>query len=555
MLRVLLVEGDPHDAALLRDTLMEAADGKIDLVTANSFRAAIEIVQAEPLDVVLFDCGLPDGREFNMIAALHAAADLPIVALTDAGDERSALLAVQAGAQDGLVKGRIDGRLLLRAAQYAIERKRATETYRSLRHEQVARAQAEIGERRSRFLAQASQVLSSSLDAETALTGIVNLVTQHLANFCLVEVTEPGSTLCIAACQQPAAGDDLAQTWARSWRQHVEPQHPRTRALQQGESTIITQSAREVLLSTSVSAEEQAVLEQFAPSTCMVVPLLARGQVLGLLMLASPIGESQAITGTVEHVEDLAGRVALSIENARLYREMRSAAQARDEVLSVVSHDLRNPLAVVSMSAYQLRRSGISADDPRLALIEKIERASTRMTRLIDDLLDITCIDAGAVALTRVGHQVEGLLTEAIELHRPIAEGKSVLLEVRPSPNLPCVDADRHRALQVLSNLLGNAIKFTPAGGRVILVAKAAGAELLFQVQDTGPGIRSEDLPRLFDRFWQVSRGDRRGTGLGLAIAKGFVEAHGGRISVESSVGAGSTFSFTLPRHEEVSEA
>jgi signal transduction histidine kinase len=170
------------------------------------------------------------------------------------------------------------------------------------------------------------------------------------------------------------------------------------------------------------------------------------------------------------------------------------------------------------------------------------------MNRLIQDLLDIRRVEAGQLVVERKSMELTSLLEEAMETLRPLAATARIELSYDVPPGLPRVDADSGRILQVLSNLVGNALKFTPAGGRVTITASAGDGdgEVCLEIADTGPGIPADQLPHIFGRFWQARRGDRRGIGLGLAIAKGIVEAHEGRIWVESKVGEGSRFYFTL---------
>jgi signal transduction histidine kinase len=178
--------------------------------------------------------------------------------------------------------------------------------------------------------------------------------------------------------------------------------------------------------------------------------------------------------------------------------------------------------------------------------LQRVKRAGERMNRLVQDLLDVAKLEAGRLGITARPVDVSALLVEAEEMLRPLAAEKSIRLERTIGDGLPSVMADPGRVLQVIGNLVGNAIKFTPTGGRITLKAERVGSEVRFSVSDTGSGIPADQLPHIFGQFWQGDRTDRRGIGLGLAIAKGLVEAHGGRISVESRVGEGTTFWFTL---------
>jgi signal transduction histidine kinase len=180
--------------------------------------------------------------------------------------------------------------------------------------------------------------------------------------------------------------------------------------------------------------------------------------------------------------------------------------------------------------------------------IAMIKRAAEGMARMIQDLLDIARIESGNLAVERAAFPLAPFMDEAATLLRPLAEKQRQRLEVTVADAADSVCADRDRLLQILSNLVGNAVKFTPPGGTITLAADVEDGAVRFRVSDTGTGIRPEQVPHLFDRFWQATRGDRRGLGLGLPIVKGLIEAHESRIVVTSTVGQGTTFSFTIRR-------
>lgn len=245
--------------------------------------------------------------------------------------------------------------------------------------------------------------------------------------------------------------------------------------------------------------------------------------------------------------EELARRAALAIENARLFTEAQRATRARDEMLGVVAHDLRNPLNTITMGAELLLEVIPSERAMERRHAEIVRRAADRMNRLIQDLLDVRRMDEGRLTVDPHPEPVASVVGDAVEMLRPLAAASALTLEGELAADLPRVLVDPARVQQVFSNLLGNAIKFTPGGGHITLRAERASGEVRFAVTDTGPGIPTDQVPHIFGRFWQGNRGDRRGIGLGLAIAKGIVEAHGGRIWVESRLGEGSTFFFTVP--------
>ncbi|HEX8451211.1 MAG TPA: GAF domain-containing sensor histidine kinase [Longimicrobium sp.] len=290
--------------------------------------------------------------------------------------------------------------------------------------------------------------------------------------------------------------------------------------------------------------------------TGLVVPLADDEGVLGaLILLRSPgqgaFGDEEAAHArAMGDLLSVAFRRALVMEEERRARsEAETAVRTRDEMLSIVSHDLRNPLHTVGMSSSFLldvlpEGKGGEMVRKQLAIIK---RSTDSMNRMIEDLLDITRIETGRLAVDCSMVEVPTLLDEVESMMRPLAERAGLRMECHAGDRLPVLYADRDRLVQVFSNLVGNAIKFTPEGGIVTLRAEGMGGAVCFQVADTGAGIPAEHLPRLFDRFWQARRTDRRGLGLGLPIVKGIVEAHGGHVEVASTPGAGSTFSFTLP--------
>jgi PAS domain S-box-containing protein len=224
--------------------------------------------------------------------------------------------------------------------------------------------------------------------------------------------------------------------------------------------------------------------------------------------------------------------------------EAEAAVSAREEILAIVSHDLRNPLNSISISASVLETAGNGSPLPQVGIIH---RAVGRMSRLIQDLLDVGQITSGRLEVQPTAIALATLFEEIHIVLQPQLLRKNLHFAYESPDATLVVLADGHRIMQVLSNLIGNAIKFTPEGGRVSLSARRDGDHVLVEVSDSGQGIDQQDLPNIFDRFWQARRVRRGGVGLGLPIAKGIVDAHGGQIRVQSSPGVGTTFSFTLP--------
>jgi PAS domain S-box-containing protein len=259
------------------------------------------------------------------------------------------------------------------------------------------------------------------------------------------------------------------------------------------------------------------------------------------------LDERRAVHRVVHIIHDMTNQHRIEQENIRLVGEAQDALRAREDLLAIVSHDLRNPLGVVLASSALLLKSNLPPDKQERARrqVEAIQRAGNRMNRLIRDLLDFASIQAGRLSVSVRPQDVSAMVNEVLEVMEPLAAPKSLRLVAEVAPEL-AIRCDHDRVIQLFSNLVGNAVKFTPDGGTITVRAEADGDIVRFSVVDTGPGISADELPHVFDRYYQAQRKNRDGIGLGLSIARGIVEAHGGRIWVESEEGKGSTFSFTL---------
>jgi signal transduction histidine kinase len=431
------------------------------------------------------------------------------------------------------------------------ERKRAEEAARRLIEEQAARAAAEQAERRARFLAEASRVLGASFDYQTTLASLARLAVPELADFCVVDVIDGPKLDRLGVAHVDPSKEPLLRDAVRYARLRGPTAYHLRKPLEEGEPILLRFISEEALAANTLNEEHLRLTLQLRPHSLVSVPLRVGERVTGALSLYMSESGRRYGPEDLALAEELARRAALAVENARLFHAAEQATRARDELLGVVAHDLRNPLNTIAMGAGLLTEM-IPETEPALRhQAEIMRRAADRMNRLIQDLLDVKRVESGQLALEPRAQSPAALVADAVEMLRPLAAAASLELTSDAPADLPAVLADPPRVHQVLSNLVGNAIKFTPAGGCVVLRAELlADWEVRFAVVDTGPGIPPEQLPHVFGQFWQGKRGDTRGIGLGLAIARGIVEAHGGRIWVESQVGAGSTFYFTLPAAE-----
>jgi PAS domain S-box-containing protein len=283
------------------------------------------------------------------------------------------------------------------------------------------------------------------------------------------------------------------------------------------------------------------------------------------------MGERQQISGLRKSGEEFAAEASIQrmeVDGRHVYAavlrdvsarqraedKLHQAIKARDDMMGIVSHDLRNPANAVKMLA-----ASIIAEAERWAVspeiverVRVIQQAAAQMDTLIQDLLDVTRIEAGRLRVTPRSVDPRALIAEALEALQPIAVTAGVTLGATYEDDLPEVQVDPERMIQVLSNVVGNALKFTPSGGRVELRVVRAQQGIEIRVTDTGEGIEPAQLPHVFDRFFQAARGartgPRQGAGLGLPIASGIVEAHGGTIGIESIPGEGTTVTIALPR-------
>ena len=362
------------------------------------------------------------------------------------------------------------------------------------------------------ILAAAGAILGSSLEVATTAGAFTTFVvrTMKLGDVCSVDILRAGA----ATQRHVATIDEL-------------------------ESSDVDDSA----------IPARPTVQEHDGKTTVRAPLVVRGRIIGAMSVVVTDGRRVA-DGDVALLDELGKRAAMALENALVHEEARTALRRRDEVLVAVSHDLRAPLTGLLINSMRLLRAidaeGASYSSRKLA--DSIKRSADRLRNFVQEVLDVERIEGGALSIQKRHLDPASLVAEVLEMYAPLATEKSIALtvDVQHHRAFPC---DRERFLQVLGNLVGNAIKFTSSGGTVAIEVEPKDKDVLFRVRDTGPGIAADQLPRVFERLFRArtSEAAADGIGLGLAIAKGIVEAHGGQIWAESTVGVGSTFSFTLP--------
>lgn len=441
-----------------------------------------------------------------------------------------------------VIAGDISGRLRREVARTEV-----------LERERSARAEAEAAERRARFLAEGSALLNGTLDYRTTLDNLARLAVPDLADYCLIDELRGESITRVAVSH---AEPRLKEILLRHARQPVTAEyerHPVLRAIVTGQPVLIREVPDGILKTLAHDAAHLERLRALDLHSFMVVPLLAGEETLGALTLAYGGSHRHYDIADLETASELGRRAGVALQAARLYRSTRRAVRARDRLISVVSHDLRNSLATVLLNSSAVLEAANGADvpPPVLEQLSWIARSAEQMNRLISDLLNVSAFETGRIHLEVESHEAARIVQDSAALHAPLATEKGIDFTWGVEPALPPILADGERMQQVLGNLLGNAIKYSPPGASVTLQAELDTPQTVrFVVEDTGPGISARDLDSIFDLYWRGVPGEtirRGGTGLGLAISRAIVEAHGGGISVDSTPGAGSRFHFTIP--------
>jgi len=514
--KVLVVE-DEHLVALdirLRLTRMGFAP-EVAFTGADAVLKASE----EPYDLILMDVRLRGPMDgIDAARTIRSTHDIPVIYLTAYADEATVERARLTEPYGYLLKPFHD-RELEATIQIALQR-HSSERLRSERQQL------------QRFLSDASGIMAESLDYQRVATGIADVLVPRYADWCLIHLAEISDRVPSYTYARPEPHEsNVLGADARAVHE-VEQQHT-ARLLMD-----IDDSDRAAAI---FGSGYLPALRDVGARSALCVPLITREVVLGSLSLVGGNKRPRYGVNDLAFVEDVAHRLAMSLDNALLYRRAEQAIRIRDDVLAIVSHDLRGPLATIMLRAEAISR------DPTVGHVgAAIMRSAHRMNRLIGDLLDASAINAGKLTLELGDHDANEIVHEACDMFRMQAEQRDVTLIEQLPDHGTRVHCDRDRVLQVFANLLSNAIKFTQAGGRVTVSGRHNGAGLDMTVRDTGIGIPQDHLSKLFDRFWQA-QGRRDGAGLGLYIASGIVDAHGSALTVESVHGEGSTFTFALP--------
>ena len=506
-LRILIIDDDELDRLAVRRCLHQAGIAAT-LDQARSAADALERVRPDSHDCVLLDYHLPGVDTVSLLRQFQAAAPAtPIVIFTGRGDEEVAVEFMKSGAVDYLPKASLTPERLAASLRYAIETARTAEEKRRVEHA--------LREREAEFRTLANAIPQMAWIADTdgrrywhndrwyEFTGMRPDESLGLG-WRLAHHPEHRDRVCDGQMAAFARGDSWEDTFPLRRRDGVYRWFlSRALPIRTGDGSV----ARWIGTHTDITERLEA---------------------------------ERAVAASEERSRQL-----LALEQAAR-ADAERATRARDDVLAIVAHDLRNPMHTVMAAASML---GLAAEeDKRRRHVAIIQRSMKEMDRLISDLLDVARIESGTLPIQLDRVDVHALADQTLELFEAQALARRIALSAHVAPDVPPINADRNRLIQVLSNLLDNALKFTEDDRAVSLHATQVEGAVQISVRDAGAGLPEEDLPHVFDRFWQANRASRAGAGLGLAICKGIVEAHGGRIWAVSTVGQGTTIHFTLPQ-------
>lgn len=403
-------------------------------------------------------------------------------------------------------------------------------------------------QQRERSLAHFTELLFSSLDYRASLRAMCEQAVPSLADCAMLLMKGDGLKLeQIALAHRDSDLHALAADMLRRFPPAL-GDHVIGKAIASGDPLLVENVDEGMVDRLSRGPEHTEILRRLDLGSLIVVPMKTHGAIMGAIALSrSGAGGRRYNRRDLVFAEELARRAAVAIENARLYQVTRRALESRDEILAVVSHDLRSPLGVIRIKSQLIKERVAALEDARGLNIDVIQRAADQMDALVTSLADATRMNAGRFTIEPAPCDLVALSREVADLLEPVAVDRNVRLEMTTACDDAVCAADRERLLQVLINVMSNGIKFTPPGGMVRLEVVADDDDVEIAVSDTGLGIASDQLSQIFDRYWQ-GRPGHRGSGLGLYIAKGIIESHGGRIWAESEPGRGSCFRMTLPR-------
>ncbi|HEV2841489.1 MAG TPA: response regulator [Chthoniobacterales bacterium] len=559
----ILVVDDRPDKLLAHETVL--AELNQNLVRATSGKEALRCLLKQDFAVILLDVNMPGMDGFETAALIRQrqrSETTPIIFISAVNDtETHVSRGYSLGAVDYILTPVVPEILRTKISVFVDlfkkteQVKRQAEEREKFIREQAALTEAEGRQERLAFLADASNVLAGSLEYHKTFHSLAHLVVPRLADFCVVLASEEDGTLRQVAVAHSNLLDEptlrkLAEEFPASSAAKTGGAH----VVKTGQSEMCCDMDNGALAQVFDRPEDRELLLSFAPTSFIAVPLKTYDRVLGAIVMVNTREGRMCGTEELALAEELAQRAALAIDNASLYKaaqkaraESERANLAKDSFLAMLSHELRTPLTPVLTSVLALEQSEGLPEEVRASL-QMIRRNVELEARLIDDLLDLTRISKGKVQLNLEEVDAHSLLRNALEICQADIDKKNLSLSTDFAAGNVCLEADPARLQQIFWNLIKNAVKFTPEGGRLEIRTQDDGGQLRVQVSDSGMGIDAETLPKIFNAFEQGDRKQLGGLGLGLAISKALVETHNGKLTAESAgKNQGTTFTAMFP--------
>ncbi len=545
--RILVVDDEPHVVQIFQDLLAQRG---YEVISSTNGDDAIVKVTTGRFDLVLTDINLPGVDGLEVVRAAKAAdKDTCVILITGYASTTTAIDALRQGAYDYITKPfdlwetakAIDRGLESRFL--VIENRRLVTSLekanRELQHhEQILSRMVKEATQRITALYEAGKEISTSLSRQATLEVIVNQVTK-LA----------GADASLVFLYDTDAGEYVAEAGAGVPLEKLRNYRFGNGVGLHGQAVRNASPMRSANVADTVGIE--SFLSELDAGSALVVPLLTNENVLGTITALRR--EGRAFTPDDQELLTMfASQASIAVTNAILYERTKELDRMKSEFVAVVSHEVRTPLTSIKGSLELLGDERFHVLPPPQKELLSICQANTeRLISLINDILDFSKLESSKLSLNFETFEVGRIVPEAVDHIKNLAGMKGITIDIHMEGSAGIIEADPMRVAQVITNLLGNAIKFSPENGKIEIWAHGSEDEATVDVKDFGRGISQRDLSRLFQRFAQLDSSTTRwagGTGLGLVISKGIVEQHGGRIWVESVLGKGTTFSFSLPR-------
>lgn len=562
----ILIVDDRPDKLLAYETLLSELNQN--LVRATSGKEALRRLLKQDFAVILLDVNMPGMDGFETAALIRQrqrSETTPIIFISAVNDtETHVSRGYSLGAVDYILTPVVPEILRAKIAVFVDlykkteQIKRQAEEREKLIREQAALAEAEVRQERLSFLAEASNVLAGSLDYLKTFHNLANLVVPRLADFCLVfSADEEGAPRQVAMAHPDVSDAPDLRKLVEKFPYSPTAQRGAAHVMNTGKAEMCCEMSSDGLQEVFQREEDRELILSFAPTSLMAVPLKTHDRVIGAIVIVSTAVGRKCGTEELTLAEELAYRAALALDNAGLYKTAQKARAdaeranlAKDSFLAMLSHELRTPLTPVLTSVLALEQEQDLPPETRASL-QMIRRNVELEARLIDDLLDLTRISKGKVQLNLEEVDAHLLLQSALEICQTEIDHKNLSLETDLAAERVCLEADPARLQQIFWNLIKNAVKFTPEGGRLGIRTANEEGQLRVEISDSGMGIDAETLPKIFNAFEQGERTRLGGLGLGLAISKALVETHNGKLTGESAGrNQGATFTASFPLAE-----